>query len=479
MKTNYICRKLCFFVLTFISGASLAIDPTTLVVKKYPMMINGKSTQLYKIEQPDGTWGYHGTKGSFFDATVKNESDESTVIHWHGLILPNNQDGIPWVTQPPILPGESYHYHFKLQQAGTFWMHSHCGLQEQLFLSAPFIVDDPNDKKNYKDVIMFLGDFSFTKAKDILAELKHPTKPMPMKHHSGVIKIPNSHSMTPHNTLNDVNYDALLTNYRTLSDPEIVRVKPGDTVRLRVIAGSSMSNFFIDTGHLLGEAIAVDGNDIKSIKDKKFQLAVAQRIDILVKIPEGEGAYPILAQGEGTTLQTGIILATDKAKITPIPEKAPNMAGALNYDQERMLHGKYPLTPKEVQQRLKINLAGNMVTYTWTINGQAWPNIKPLQVAENKRIEMEIVNQSMMAHPIHLHGHIFEVTKIDGKPIKEGAVRDTVLVLPHSTVNVQFDSDNPGNWMLHCHMLYHMATGMVTFINYDGVKIPDYHKSCP
>lgn len=454
-------------------------DTTTLIVKKHPFMINGQSTELYKIEQPDGTWGYHGVKGSFFDATVKNEGDEATVLHWHGLILPNDQDGIPWVTQAPILPGKDYHYHFALKQAGTFWMHSHCGLQEQLFLSAPFIIQDPTEKSLYKDVIMFLGDFSLTKPKDILAQLKHPTSHMDLHQPSGKMEISSHAPQKQESTLNDVAYDALLTNYKTLDAPEIIRVKPGETVRLRVIAGSSMSNFFINTGLLSGKAIAVDGNDIKPMTNRQFQLAVAQRIDILVKIPEEEGAYPILAQGEGTTLQTGLILATEKAKIKPLSQKAIQMAGALNYNQEKMLKAIHPLKAKKVQQQLKMNLEGNMMTYTWTINHQAWPQIKPIQVDGNQRIELEIVNQSMMAHPIHLHGHVFEVTEIDGQVIHDGAMRDTVLVLPHSTVKVQFDSDNPGNWMLHCHMLYHMASGMVTFVNYQGVNIPDFKKACP
>lgn len=474
-------RMGCLFIFCFnvCFSNGVAADSTTLIVKKYPLVIHGKSTQLYKIEQPDGSWGYRGVKGSFFDATVKNESDEPTVVHWHGLILPNDQDGVPWVTQPPILPGGTYHYHFKLKQAGTFWMHSHCGLQEQLFLSAPLIIEDPDEKNKYKDVIMFLGDFSFTKAKDILAGLKHQTNHMDMHQPSGAMKMPDSPSPKQKNALNDVNYDALLTNYKTLNDPEIIRVKAGDRVRLRVIAGSSMSNFFIDTGHLSGQAIAVDGNEIHPIENKQFQLAVAQRIDILVNIPKGEGAYPILAQGEGTTLQTGIILATEKAKIMPLSEKASKMAGALNYDQEKMLQATHPLTPKKVQQRLRMNLEGNMMTYTWTINNQAWPQVKPMGVAGKKRIELEIVNQTMMAHPIHLHGHVFEVTEIDGQPIKNGAMRDTVFVLPHSIVKVQFDSDNPGNWMLHCHMLYHQASGMMTFVNYEGVSIPDFKRACP
>lgn len=110
--------------------------------------------------------------------------------------------------------------------------------------------------------------------------------------------------------------------------------------------------------------------------------------------------------------------------------------------------------------------------YSWSINKQVWPHIKPLQVTSNKRVEMVFHNQTTMAHPMHLHGHVFEVTEIDGKAIKNGAIQDTVLVLPHSTVKVQFDTDNPGNWMMHCHMLYHQEGGMMTLVHYKGVAMP-------
>ena len=135
--------------------------------------------------------------------------------------------------------------------------------------------------------------------------------------------------------LNDVKYDAYLTNYKTLKNPEIVPVTPGQTVRLRVINGSGSSNFFVKTGSLKAEAIATDGNDINPFPSDAFQLAVAQRLDILVKIPEEEGAYPILAQGEGTRMQTGLILATPNSRITPISEQTETTAGSLNDDQER------------------------------------------------------------------------------------------------------------------------------------------------
>ena len=459
-----------WIVLIIYLGAAVASgeNPTILLVKEYTVRVNGKSSMLYRIEQPDGTWGYHGIKGDYFDAIVKNTTDVPTTVHWHGLILPYTQDGVAYVTQAPIPPGGEYHYHFKLLQSGTYWMHSHYGLQIQQFLSAPMILSDPNDHTKEKEVTLFIGDFSYRKPDVILASLKESSA------NTNTIILDSKKSTNIKPDLNDVTYDAFLTNYRTLKDPDIVNVKPGETVRLRVIAGSSMTNFFIKTGQLHGQAIAVDGNNIKPIDTNVFQLAVAQRVDIRVKIPNKEGFYPILAQGEGTSMQTGLILATPHAKIKLPSEHIKTVAGAFDYSQELKLKALSPLQPKKPEQTLFVTMQGNMMKYVWVLNHQIWPNITPLHIKKNKRTEIVLQNDTNMAHPIHLHGHVFEVTEINGQKLTDGAMRDTVLVLPRTTVKIQFDSDNPGNWVMHCHMVYHLATGMMTLVNYDGIDLPKW-----
>jgi FtsP/CotA-like multicopper oxidase with cupredoxin domain len=428
---------------------------TILIVKKVPIVVNGKETELFRIEQPDGTWGYHGVKGEDFDAIVKNQTDEPTVIHWHGIILPNNQDGTP-ITQPLIQPGKEYHYHFKFVQSGTYWMHSHYGLQIQKHLSAPLTISDGEEKKNKpQDVTLFLVDFSYKNPETILKDLKKGMKGISMK-------------MPASRDLSDVKYDAYLTNYRTLKDPEVIRVTPGQSVRLRIINGAAATNFFVGTGKLKGEVIATDGQPVTPFPGTEFQLAAAQRLDVLVKIPEGEGAYPILARGEGRQMQTGLILATQNAPIPVLNEKLPTVAGALNYDQELQYKALNPVQTKKPDQTLVLNLEGNMAKYIWMINNQMWPNVTPLEITPAKRVEIVFKNVTEMAHPMHFHGHTFEVTEINGKPLKDGPMRDTVLVLPHSTVKIQFDSTNPGNWLLHCHLAYHQEAGMMTYANYKG-----------
>ena len=455
-KYNVIFRSSVAIILSF-AVINLHAESTVLIIKKYIANIDGKSTELFKIEQPDGTWGYHGIRGQMFDAIVKNHTDKPTALHWHGLIVPNNQDGVPHVTQAPIPPGGEYHYRFLLKQSGTYWMHSHHDLQLQQLLAAPFIIDEPHTTHRTKDVVVFISDFSYRKPEVILKQLKQGNMMMHMDM--------NMHHHMPAD-LNDVKYDAFLTNYTTLKHPEIVSVKEGEQVRLRFIIGSAMTNFFINLGELQGTAIAIDGQPIQAFKSSKFQLAVGQRLDVLVIIPKTAQFYPILAQGEGTSMQTGVILATKHAKIPVFKESANSLAGALDYTQELQFKALQPLKPQKPQQTLTINLEGDMMSYTWSINKQIWPKIKAIQLLNHRRVEMVFNNKTSMAHPMHLHGHVFEVIAIDGKKIKRGLMHDTVIVLPNSTVTVQFDTDNPGKWMLHCHMLYHQASGMMTLVDY-------------
>ncbi len=456
-------------------------ETTTLIVKPYTIEVNGKKANVYRIEQPDGTWGYRGTEGRMFRVTVKNDTNVPTVLHWHGLILPNSQDGVPGITQPPIMPGQSYHYLFPLVQSGTYWMHSHYAGQIQQQMSAPLIIDDPKEAKT-PEALLFLSDFSFKTPEAIFTHLKHGNDAMPSmtmsdskNAMSGMQMNANSHSMAMPNNGNpgdlyDVDYDALLTNYRTLDNPDITQVKPGETIRLRVIDGGSGTNFFVNLGTLSGKLIAIDGEAIRPISGKQFTLSLGQRLDILVTIPKN-GAYPIIAQGEGTKLQTGIILATPGAHIPKLSQTASVAAGAISTAQELAAHAVNPLVNKPIENTLHVVLTGDMSTYTWEINGKMWPAYVPLEVEHGQRVEIDFENHNGMAHPMHLHGHVFQIIEINGKKT-DGALHDTILVPAHGDIKVILDANNPGNWLLHCHVLYHQMGGMMTLMNYIGIPLP-------
>lgn len=441
-----------FFLLLGLNGAV-----TELQIVEKTIKVNDKEASIFALTQADGTFGLRVQKGSQFDVVLKNTLAIPSSIHWHGLILPNDQDGVAFVTQFPVYPGLSYHYQFPLVQSGTYWMHSHLGLQEQKLLSAPLIIYDPQEEKVAdQEVIIFLADFTFKDPSEIYRKLRCDNqKKMKMNALDIVV----------------VDYDAFLANYRTLENPDVVKVEAGKKVRLRVINGSSATNFFIALGSLEGEAIAVDGNRINPIQGSQFELAVAQRMDIILTIPQEGGFFPILAQGEGTDKQGGLILTTSDKSPPRISERTAKKAGPLLNVQEQDLHALYPLANKPIDKSVVIELGGNMSEYLWTLNGQSWPEVTPVVVEKGQRVEIIFKNKSSMSHPMHLHGHVFQVKSIDGKSF-DGALRDTVLVMPNSTLSIQFDANNLGVWPLHCHILYHLEAGMFTVVRYKDFVQP-------
>jgi FtsP/CotA-like multicopper oxidase with cupredoxin domain len=234
----------------------------------------------------------------------------------------------------------------------------------------------------------------------------------------------------------------------------------------RVINSSSMSAFHVDLGELDGELIAVDGFEIAPVTGKRFPIAVAQRLDIRLATPRAAAAYPVLAILEGDNKQTGIVLRVGNAPIARIPDTAAMASPALTLDLERRLQAAAPLEPRKADRRHTLNLTGNMASYSWSLNNIAWTKeTPPLPVAQGERVELLFVNQTPMPHPMHLHGHEFQVVEINDQRFS-GAVRDTVLVPPGHRVLVVFDANNPGLWALHCHLLYHLDAGMFTTLRY-------------
>ncbi|HLN23821.1 MAG TPA: multicopper oxidase domain-containing protein, partial [Patescibacteria group bacterium] len=346
------------------------------------------------------------------------------------------------------------------------------------------------------EVVVLLHDFSFTDPSELLSKLTGMT-PMDhaTMHHGGQIPATSGMDETAMHQMhmqmmqsgdgmsmqhgahghemtgmamshpNDVEYDAYLANDRTLDDPEVTRVEPGGRVRLRIINGATTTAFFIEMPGLLGQIVAVDGNAVKPVPGSSFPIGMGQRLDIVVTLPRQEGAWPILARREGDTNQTGIILATRKATIGKIASLAKTKAGIVSLDVERKLSAQSPLTPRPADRRLLLSLEGGMMGYKWTLNGAAYGANTPLPVSLGQRVELTFMNHSDMMHPMHLHGHHYHVIAIGGQSLA-GAMRDTVMVPSMTSVTVAFDADNPGEWVLHCHNLFHMAAGMMTTVKY-------------
>ena len=474
-------------LLTVLIGTVSAAS-TILEVNSKVININGTKAKIISITGSDGTWGYYAKSGQNFDVIVKNNLAESTVLHWHGLELPNDQDGTE-LTQRVIPAHAEYHYNFKLKNTGTYWLHSHYDLQEAHLAAAPLIIEAPEDAKLQQVVIMF-QDFTFNPT-EVWTKLNaatpgatmHHAMNMPgMKMNSSTAGMPgmdmsemkmdsssairgNQALAIPHMKmdLNDVAYNAFLTNFHTPEQAEIKYLKPGK-VKLRFINAAFSSNFWINLGKLHGIAVAVDGRPIKAFHDSNYQLSEGQRLDIIVEIPKLGGTFPIIAQVEGLKNQTGLILSTD-SNLTQasIPKLAHTAAPALDNSEELKINSSLPWVNKPVNQVLRYTLTGNMSPYVWKINDEVWPNITPAMIKQGDRVELDFVNNSSMSHPLHLHGYGFKVVAVNGKKI-DGAIRDTVLVLPQQTVKVQFDATTTGRWFLHCHIGWHMGAGMMTYV---------------
>jgi FtsP/CotA-like multicopper oxidase with cupredoxin domain len=448
---------------------------TVLRLERRSIEVNGKPASVFRISQPDGTSGIRTRSGAQFRVRVENKIDAPSLIHWHGLTPPWQQDGVPGVSGPPIPPGETADYDFPLRFGGTYWMHSHQGLQEQLLMAAPLIIQDHRDQPDQQEVVLMLADFSFTPPEEIFAALRRSgnmpamagaSSPVPGSADTSGAKTMNMTMGAAKPDLNDVKYDAFLANDRTLGDPEVVKVEPGGRVLLRAINSSSMSAFHVDLGELDGELIAVDGFEVAPVAGRRFPIAVAQRLDIRLALPRGAAVYPVLAVLEGENKQTGIVLRAGNAPIARIPDTAGTVSPALTLDLERRLRAVAPLVPRNADRRHTLNLTGNMAGYSWSINNVAWTNeTPPLPVARDERVELLFVNQTPMPHPMHLHGHEFQVLAINDERFS-GAVRDTVLVPPGHRVLVAFDANNPGLWALHCHLLYHLEAGMFATVRY-------------
>jgi FtsP/CotA-like multicopper oxidase with cupredoxin domain len=471
--------------------------PIVLRAESRTIEVHGKAAAMLHIGRSDGEWGVTTEAGRRFRVNLENHLREPTLVHWHGLMPPYEQDGVPDVSQPALEPGGVYAYDFPLAAPGTYWMHSHVGFQEQRLMAAPLIIRDPAEAGlDEQEVVVMLHDFTFRDPDEILAELRAgaahhememekpagggPAEPndtssmdmagMDMASGAMTMEKPGGDMMMGGMAmdLNDIEFDAYLANDRNLADPEVVRVEPGGRLRLRIINAAASTNFFLDLGELEGALIAVDGLPVAPVRGRRFPIAIAQRLDIRLALPAGQRVYPVIAQREGDTARTGILLATPAARIERLTDHGEHKAPALGLDLERRLAAVHPLDPRPADRTHVVDLTGGMKDYNWGLNGAAYGHHQPLELRQGERIEIAFRNKTMMAHPMHMHGVPFQVVEIDGERFA-GAMRDTVLVPANGgRVTVAFDAVNPGTWVMHCHNLYHMAAGMMTTLTYVG-----------
>lgn len=471
-------------------AAAQDATPLSLRAASRTLDINGRAATVWGLAGPSGQ-GLTLDPGMQFKVDLTNELDTATLIHWHGQIPPNAQDGVPDMPSPMLAPGETRAYDFA-PLTGTYWMHAHVPLHEMRLLAAPLIVRSPEDvAADRQEVVLFLHDFSFKAPEEVMAEIgaghgavgghrgghdagtggmadmdhgAMGNMPMTGMDHGamgGMMKKGSMDSMAM--DLNDYDWDAYLANDRTLSDPEVVQVERGGRIRLRVINGAAATVFWIDSGAAPARLIAVDGHAVKPLPGTRFGLAMGQRLDIEIDLPHEGGVWPILALREGARERTGLILATQSAEIGRIDPVAETEAAAFDTDlaQEARLTAADALPDRPMDRSHMLMLGGSMQPYVWTINGAVWGQHRPVAARSGERVVLSFHNMSMMGHPMHLHGHVFQVVALNGRAVA-GALRDTVYVPPMSMVDVALDAGEAARWMLHCHHMPHLETGMMT-----------------
>ncbi len=449
--------------------------PLSLTAATRVLEIDGRAATVYGLVNGAGGQGLILDPGQQFRVDLTNSLDVETIIHWHGQLPPNAQDGVPNLPMPLLKTGEMRSFDYA-PNPGTHLLHSHVPVQEMNLLAAPLIVRTAADvAADRQEVVMFLHDFSFRPAEEVLAEITggmagHGMAAMGDEgvagmEHSGMDMSGGDMSRMAMGgmamDLNDFNFDAYLANDRTLSDPQVVAVEKGGRVRLRIVNAAAATTFWIDTG-VPARLVAVDGHAIVPMPGTRFGMAMAQRLDIEIDLP-GDGAFPVLALREGARERTGLILATTGAQVSKIDAMGEAEAPAFDTDmaQEMLLQAANPLAARPVDRSHMIMLAGSMQPYLWTIDGQTWDTHKPIDAVSGERVELMFHNMSMMGHPMHLHGHVFQVVNINGKPVN-GAMRDTVYVPPMAQVTIALDAGEAARWMLHCHHMPHLSTGMMT-----------------
>lgn len=437
-----------------------------LIVAKRHIEVLGRPAEVYGILDAEGRPGVFAAAGERFAARIENRLSDPLTLHWHGQIKAAAEQDRSRPDGGAIAPGAADIHDFELTP-GTHWMHAHT-LHEQRLLAAPMVARE-TDAGDVRDVVVMLHDFSFRSPEELLAELTggqgghgahgahgaqgghagHGGGPMGMMRGGG-------HG-APH--ANDIAYDAYLANDRTFDDPQIVRVARGERIRLRFINAATATAFFVETGALAATLVAVDGTPILLHAAARYPIAQAQRLDVIVEIPGDGGAFPIFAQVEAARRRTGLILATPGARIQRQLGEAAQIAPHADLSLDAALRARDPL-PERQPARVYRFVLGENPDYEWTINGRVHHRAQPLTARLGERVELQFMNPTRMMHPMHLHGHHFQVVATRAGRFA-GPVRDTVIVAPHSPVAVAVDFDKPGGWYLHCHHLYHMARGMM------------------
>jgi FtsP/CotA-like multicopper oxidase with cupredoxin domain len=457
---------------------------------------------------PVTTWSYDGmlpgpvirvNKGDTVRATFTNKIAQPTSVHWHGVSLRNDMDGT-LVTQQPIAPGASFTYQFKASDPGTYWYHPHTGTQLDRGLYGMLIVDDPAEAGNYdQEWLVVLDDWidgvGGNTPDKVLALLKQGmggmSSPSPSMDGMGGMGMGGSSSAGSMGSMGsmgagtgsgvllsgatspllggdagDVRYPYYLINGRVATAPHVFTGKPGQRVRLRILNAGGDTAFRVALGGHTMTVTHTDGQPVQPVRTQALLLGMAERYDVIVTL--GDGVFPLVGYAEGKDATALAVVRTGSGSMPSAGAMPAELAGVLRgYGS---LQPPASAAPNAAQPDVtsRLELTGNMSSYSWGFNGTTHPMgegfIGPsfprlVRVQQGKRLRITWVNTTKMWHPMHIHGHTFQVNG-------SGPLKDTVNVLPGQTVTCDFDTNNPGQWMAHCHNVYHEQAGMMGVIGY-------------
>jgi FtsP/CotA-like multicopper oxidase with cupredoxin domain len=413
--------------------------------------------------------------GDEVEVTVRNRLDRATSVHWHGIALRNDMDGAAPAT-PDIDAGRDFTYRFSVPDPGTYWAHPHTGLDLDTGLYFPVIVDDPNESGDYDaEWIVVLDDWtdgvgsSPTQIYDELRNMSGAGHDMPgmdgMPGMPGMGSMPGAGATRTSALLGgdagDVSYPYYVVNGRIPQAPSTFRAQPGQRVRIRLINSGSDTAFRVALAAHKLTVTHTDGFPVVPTDVDAVLIGMGERYDVLVTA--GDGVFPLVAAAEGKNASARALLVSGSGSPPAADYAPPELQGRVGTVEMFAATPGEALPTVRPDVELAAELGGSMMPYDWTINGLPFAKRRPLEVHEGQRVTLSFNNTSTMWHPMHLHGHTFEVLTADGRP---GARKDTVIVLPKQQLRVTFVADNPGVWMLHCHNAYHQEAGMMTSLNY-------------
>ncbi|MFI5623643.1 multicopper oxidase family protein [Nocardioides sp. NPDC051685] len=392
--------------------------------------------------------------GDLLRVELANELPAETSVHWHGLALRNDMDGVPGITQDPIGAGSRFVYEFTTADPGTYFFHPHTGVQLDRGLYGVLIVEDPAESGGYdQEWVVVLDDWVDDTGRspdDVYADLVSSSG----MGHGGMMGGMRSDLL---GGAGDVDYPHHLINGRTPQAPVTLTGRPGQRARIRIVNAGSDTAFRVALGGHRMTVTHSDGFPVTPVATDALLIAMGERYDVIVDL--SDGVFPLIARAEGKT-GAGMAVVRTGAGSAPSPG-----ATVRELDRQVLLGtdlaaaDSVRLDSRSIDRDLDLVLGGGMMSYRWTINGATYPDTEALAVAPGERVRLRLRNTSMMFHPVHLHGHTFALSQ-------GGTRKDTVIVRPRQRVDVDLQADNPGQWALHCHNAYHAEAGMMTVLSY-------------